>query len=111
METRNHLVQCKSEIATEWHDEVMTELPKLLLQLHTKLEVTRSLVICVRKALGLSLHDEKGTDKIIQGQKKLTMEAMFDGFFIRIRHPFKTCIYGRRVCGLQRAMEHNGLFR
>jgi hypothetical protein len=60
---------------------MMQELTKLLLRLHTKPAVTRSLLICVWKALGMSLHEEKGDDKILQGQSKLTMEALFDGFF------------------------------
>ena len=29
----------------------------------------------------MSLHEEEGDDKMLQGQSKLTMEALFDGLF------------------------------
>eukprot|EP00957_Ditylum_brightwellii_P178869 13624578-Ditylum_brightwellii.AAC.2 len=60
---------------------MMQELLKLLLRLHTKSAVTRSLLICVQKVVGMSLHEEEGDDKILKGQSKLTMEALFDGLF------------------------------
>eukprot|EP00957_Ditylum_brightwellii_P051805 3928766-Ditylum_brightwellii.AAC.1 len=78
-ETQNHLIKCKSTMAMQWRKEILQELPKLLLRLHTKPVATRSLLICVQKALGMLKHNEKGDNKILQGQSKLSMEAFFDG--------------------------------
>eukprot|EP00957_Ditylum_brightwellii_P157706 12003847-Ditylum_brightwellii.AAC.1 len=68
-------------MAIQWREEMLHKLPKLLLRLRTKPAVTRSLLIFVQKVLGMLLHEEKGDDKILQGQSKLTVDALFDGLF------------------------------
>eukprot|EP00957_Ditylum_brightwellii_P098670 7516415-Ditylum_brightwellii.AAC.1 len=67
-------------MAMQWRKEILQELPKLL-QLHTKPAVTRSSLICVQQVLGMLIHNQKGDNKILQGQIKLTMEELFDGLF------------------------------
>eukprot|EP00957_Ditylum_brightwellii_P040592 3072781-Ditylum_brightwellii.AAC.1 len=93
-ETRNHLIECKSMMATQWREDMLQKLPKSLLQPHTKTAVTRSLLIDVWKTLGMSLNDKKEMTKYCRGKTNSQWRHSLMDCFIKNGQEGKICIYG-----------------